>query len=150
MLGIFREKKGRSWLRAARTAAARYILGARVWTAGELKSALGPTTAHTYEAWARRTKGVEALTEELPESAKLHWVGPRSVDRVILFFHGAPTNDLHRPVLTTPGRRWRISAPSARRTLRYAVISTEGLQGCSGLCPAQLLCATTTLLFLCN
>jgi hypothetical protein len=88
-LGVFRENKGRSWRRAARTATARYLLSARVWTAWELKSAVGLTTAQTYEAWARRTNGTEVLTDELPEGAKLHWIGPRRVDRVILYFSGA-------------------------------------------------------------
>ncbi len=96
-LGVFRENKGRSWLRAVRTAAARYILSARVWTPWELKSALGLTTAQTYEAWARRTtNGAEVLTDELPEGAKLHWIGPRRVDRVILYFPGAPTTHTHQ------------------------------------------------------
>jgi hypothetical protein len=88
-LGVFRENKGRSWRRAARTATARYLLSARVWTAWELKSAVGLTTAQTYEAWARRTNGTEVLTDELPEGAKLHWIGPRRVDRVILYISGA-------------------------------------------------------------
>jgi hypothetical protein len=73
-LGVFYENKGRSWRRAARTAAARYLLSVRVWTAWELKSVIGLTTAQTYEAWARK-KGAEVLTDELPEGAKLHWMG---------------------------------------------------------------------------
>lgn len=68
----------------------RYILSARVWTAWELKSVIGLTTAQTYEAWAR-ANGAEVLTDELPEGAKLHWIGPRRFDRVILYFSGTST-----------------------------------------------------------
>ena len=63
-------------------------MGARAWTPWELKSMIGMTTAQAYAAWARKNH-VEALTDELPEGAKLHWVGPRRQDRVILYFHGA-------------------------------------------------------------
>ena len=48
---------------------------------------LGATTAQAYAAWARKDCA-EALTDELPEGAKLHWIGPRREDRVILYFHG--------------------------------------------------------------
>jgi hypothetical protein len=94
-LGVFYENKGRSWRRAARTAAARYLLSVRVWTAWELKSVIGLTTAQTYEAWARK-KGAEVLTDELPEGAKLHWIGPRKIDRVILYFPGASITQLNQ------------------------------------------------------
>ena len=67
---------------------ARYLLSVRVWTPWELKSVIGLTTAQTYEAWAG-TKGAKVLTDELPERAKLHWIGPRRVDRVVLYFPGA-------------------------------------------------------------
>ena len=51
---------------------------------------IGMTTAQAYAAWARKNHA-EVLTDELPEGAKLHWVGPRREDRVILYFHGAYT-----------------------------------------------------------
>ncbi|KAH9071479.1 alpha/beta-hydrolase [Lactarius deliciosus] len=123
-LGVFRENKGRSWLRAARTAAARYILSARVWTPWDLKSALGLTTAQTYEAWARRTNGAEVLTDELPEGAKLHWVGPRRVDRVILYFHGGgymlPAREEHFDMLLTLRRDFKGTVGFAM--LNYALV----------------------------
>ncbi|KAI9447590.1 alpha/beta-hydrolase [Lactarius indigo] len=123
-LGVFRENKGRSWLRAARTAAARYILSARAWTPWELKSALGLTTAQTYEAWARRTNGAEVLTDELPEGAKLHWVGPRRVDRVILYFHGGgymlPAREEHFDMLLTLRRDFKGAVGFA--LLNYALV----------------------------
>lgn len=99
-LGVFHENEGRSWRRAARIAAARYILRARAWTAWELKSALGVTTTQAYAAWARKNR-VEALTDELPEGAKLHWIGPRREDRVMLYFHGA------RPIFSASPRGLR-------------------------------------------
>ena len=88
MLGVFHENEGRSWRRAAHMATARYIMQARAWTAWELKSVIGVTTAQAYAAWARKNHA-ELLTDELPEGAKLHWIGPRREDRVILYFHGA-------------------------------------------------------------
>ena len=87
-LGVFHENEGRSWRRAASIAKIRYLMGARAWTPWELKSMIGATTAQAYAAWARKNHA-EALTDELPEGAKLHWVGPRREDRVILYFHGA-------------------------------------------------------------
>ena len=87
-LGVFHENDGRSWRRAARIAAVRYLLRARTWTVSELRSMFGATTAQAYAAWARKNRA-EALTDELPEGAKLHWIGPRREDRVILYFHGA-------------------------------------------------------------
>jgi len=48
----------------------------------------GMTTAQVYAEWARKS-GVEVLTDDLPEGARLHWIGPRSEERVILYFHGA-------------------------------------------------------------
>ena len=87
-IGVFRENKGRSWHRATRTALTRYLMGARTWTAQELKSLYGMTTAQVYAEWARKS-GVEVLTDDLPEGARLHWIGPRSEERVILYFHGA-------------------------------------------------------------
>jgi len=47
---------------------------------------LGATTAQAYAAWARKNCA-QALTDELPEGTKLHWIGPRREDHVILYFH---------------------------------------------------------------
>ena len=88
VLGAFHGNEGRSWRPAAHMAASRYLLSARAWTPWELKSALGVMTAQAYAAWARKNRA-EVLTDELPEGAKLHWIGPRREDRVILYFHGA-------------------------------------------------------------
>ena len=48
------------------------------------------TTSQMYRTWARSVKQ-EILTDNLPEGAKLHWIGPRrdeSHHKVFLFFHG--------------------------------------------------------------
>ncbi|KAI9457998.1 Alpha/Beta hydrolase protein [Lactarius psammicola] len=124
-LGVFRENKGRSWLRAARTAACRYILSARAWTPWELKSALGQTTAQTYEAWARRTtNGAEPHTIELTEGAKLHWIGPRKVDRVVLYFPGGgyvlPAREEHFDMLLTLRREFKGAVGFA--LLNYSLV----------------------------
>jgi len=60
------------------------------WTPWGLRSTTGVATAPAYAAWARKDHA-EVLTDELPEGAKLHWVGPRREDRIILYFHGAYT-----------------------------------------------------------
>lgn len=84
---VFRENDGRSWRRAVHIAAARFLTRARTWTVWDLRYALGASTAQVYAAWARKN-ATEVLTEVLPEGAKLHWVGPKREDRVILYLHG--------------------------------------------------------------
>ena len=85
-IGVFRENKGRSWRRAARIAAMRYILGSAQNTL-DLQIVFGVTTAEMYATWARES-GANVLTDELSEGATLHWIGPRGKDRVFLFLHG--------------------------------------------------------------
>jgi hypothetical protein len=96
-LGVFHENGEHSWRRAAYNAAVRYLLRARTWTLLEFRSIVGATTAQAYAAWVRKNRA-EALTDELPEGAKLHWIGPRREDRVILYFHGAFPSSLSRCV----------------------------------------------------
>ena len=86
-VGVFRENKGRSWSRAAHIATLRYILG-NARNALDLKFGFQMTTADMYGVWARKC-GADVLTDDLPEGAALHWIGPRRKDRVILFLHGA-------------------------------------------------------------
>lgn len=85
-VGVFRENKGRSWPRAAHVATLRYVLG-KARNALDLKLGFGVTTAEMYAAWAKKS-GAEVLTDNLPEGATLHWIGPRRRDRVLLFLHG--------------------------------------------------------------
>jgi len=95
-----------------------------VWTAWELKSAIGLTTAQTYEGWARRTNGTEVLTDDLPEGAKLHWIGPRRVDRVILYFSGGgymfPPREEHFDMLLALQREFKGTVGCV--LLNYALV----------------------------
>jgi hypothetical protein len=62
------------------------------WDIHTLRSFIGVTTTQAYQAWASQEK-LEALTDILPENAKLHWIGPRpegSQARVLLYFYGEP------------------------------------------------------------
>ncbi|KAH9071482.1 alpha/beta-hydrolase [Lactarius deliciosus] len=88
-VGIFRGNKGRSWSRSANVALTRYIFN-HDWDIHAMRSFIGVTTSQMYRAWARSVKQ-EVLTDELPEGAKLHWIGPRrdaSHHKVFLYFHG--------------------------------------------------------------
>jgi len=93
-VGVFRENKGRSWRRAARIAALRYLLG-KAQNALEIKFRFKATTAEMYARWARESCA-DVLTDELSEGATLHWIGPRRQDRVFLFLHGMPFSS-HSP-----------------------------------------------------
>lgn len=87
--GIFRENKHRSWSRAANLAVMRYLFNQK-WDMYTLQSFIGATTTQVYREWAAQEK-IEALTDILPEKAKLHWIGPRqegSQGRVLLYFFG--------------------------------------------------------------
>lgn len=86
-VGVFRENQGRSWSRAAHIATLRYFLG-NARNALDLKFGFQVTTAEMYGVWARKC-GADVLTDDLPEGAALHWIGPRRKDRVLLFLHGA-------------------------------------------------------------
>lgn len=90
-LGVFHENKGRSWSRAANVAMMRYLF-CQKWDIHTLRSFIGVTTTQAYQAWAAQEK-LEALTDILPEKAKLHWIGPRpegSQSRLLLYFFGEP------------------------------------------------------------
>lgn len=69
----------------------RYVI-CQKWDIHELRSFIGANTTQLYQAWASQEKR-EALTDILPEKAKLHWIGPRqegSGGCVLLFFFGIP------------------------------------------------------------
>ena len=127
-VGVFRENKGRSWRRAARIAAGRYLLG-NVRNALDLRFG-GVTTAEMYATWARNS-GAEVLTDEISEGATLHWIGPRHKDRVFLYLHGTYFPLTLRPVYkrcfdlrgTTHGTvccRWMLYCSSPRLLLLHA------------------------------
>jgi len=86
---------------------------------------IGVTTAQAYAAWARKNHA-EVLADELPEGAKLHWIGRRREDRVILYFHGAYTFFFLQLQLrcSEHGGPWAVQAGDlffqlGRTTLRY-------------------------------
>ncbi|KAJ7630080.1 Alpha/Beta hydrolase protein [Mycena polygramma] len=52
----------------------------------QLQSALG-TTLGMYQQWTKKNK-LPAIVDELGEDARLLWIGPKRLDRVVLFLHG--------------------------------------------------------------
>ncbi|KAJ7629996.1 Alpha/Beta hydrolase protein [Mycena polygramma] len=52
----------------------------------QLQSAFG-TTLGMYQQWAKKAK-LPATVDELGEDARLLWIGPKRLDRVVLFLHG--------------------------------------------------------------
>ncbi|KAJ7160970.1 Alpha/Beta hydrolase protein [Mycena filopes] len=52
----------------------------------QMQSAFG-TTRETYTAWTRRAK-LPVVVDELGEDARLFWIGPKRLERVVLFSHG--------------------------------------------------------------
>jgi hypothetical protein len=63
-----------------------------VWHATERLNArhlfwLPGTTLGTYKKWVK-VNGLPVVIDELGHDARLLWVGERSKDKVILYFHG--------------------------------------------------------------
>lgn len=86
------ENKGRKRRRAAYDSALRYI-AARRWNLRQNLLIFGTSSTEAYEKWTRKHK-LESLTDDIDEGAKLHWVGPRLYDRVLLWLHGKYTGRL--------------------------------------------------------
>ncbi|KAI0047846.1 alpha/beta-hydrolase [Auriscalpium vulgare] len=86
--------KGRSWARAINDSMVRFMTTRR-WEIHTFTSLFWPTGS-TYVKWARKSK-LEVLSDDVGAGGKLHWVGPRRYDRVLLYFHGGgyslPVND---------------------------------------------------------
>ncbi|KAJ7701579.1 Alpha/Beta hydrolase protein [Mycena rosella] len=76
--------KARTLKRIAGDCALRYVLGSL--SVPQLQNAFGTTRA-TYEAWVKKAKLPEAI-DELGEDARLMWIGPKRLERVIMFVHG--------------------------------------------------------------
>lgn len=91
-VGLFRpENKARTFNRAVYDITLRYIEH-RGWNIRQWLFFLGArNSTEVYDAWARKNK-MENLTDELEGEgeggAKLHWVGPRSYERVLIYCHG--------------------------------------------------------------
>ncbi|KAI0047847.1 alpha/beta-hydrolase [Auriscalpium vulgare] len=77
--------KGRSWARAANDSLFRF-LSSRQWDIHTFTHLFDPTGS-TYVKWAQKNK-LEVLSDDVGFGGKLHWVGPRRYDRVLLYFHG--------------------------------------------------------------
>lgn len=87
MLAPFRqENKGRSWRRSVYDSALRYIASRR-WNLRQNLLIFGTSSTEAYGTWTRKQK-MESITDEIDEDAKLHWVGPKRYDRVLLWLHG--------------------------------------------------------------
>lgn len=91
-ISLFRpENKARTFSRAVYDITLRYIEH-RGWNIRQWLFFLGArNSTEVYDAWARKNK-MENLTDELEGEgeggAKLHWVGPRSYERVLIYCHG--------------------------------------------------------------
>lgn len=89
-IGLFRpENKARSFARAVYDITLRYTAH-RGWNIRQWFFFLGVrNSTEVYDAWARKNN-MENLTDELEGEggAKMHWVGPRSYERVLIYCHG--------------------------------------------------------------
>ncbi|KAH9053303.1 alpha/beta-hydrolase [Lactarius vividus] len=148
-VGIFRGNKGRSWSRSANVALTRYLFD-HDWEIHTLRSFIGVTTSQMYQTWARSVKQ-EVLTDELPEGAKLHWVGPRrdaSHHKVFLYFHGGcfvlPTrpdyfpflHSLQKALSADVGERWLPTPPVPTQLRQANAALTHLLQ--KGISPSNI------------
>lgn len=87
LVGMFRpENKGRSVRRAAYDTMYRYMASSG-WSIRQMLYFGGAQdSTQVYDAWVRKHK-LENVTDEL-DGAKLHWVGPRSYESVLIYCHG--------------------------------------------------------------
>lgn len=99
-----------------------------------LQSFICATTIQVHQVWASQEK-VEALTGNLSEKAKLHWIGPRqegSQGRALLYFFGEPWFILINPMFTdlfvTTTRRGRLLASTTRTFSFFCSPSTMPYQ----------------------
>lgn len=76
--------KQRTVKRIAGDSALRYVLSRL--NVPQLQKAFGTTLA-TYQKWTKSNK-LPATVDELGEDARLLWIGPKRLDRVVLFLHG--------------------------------------------------------------
>ncbi|KAG5638084.1 hypothetical protein H0H81_001851 [Sphagnurus paluster] len=74
----------KSWRRILGDTAFRFIAGR--WNARQFQYVFG-TTLQTYQKWTKQ-HGIAPLVEEIDDDARLMWIGPRRMDRVVLYFHG--------------------------------------------------------------
>lgn len=61
------------------------------------------TSVDVYRAWAKK-RDLDTLIEEIPFGGKLLWIGPKRMDKVILFVHGEYVMRLLLPLRGRLGR----------------------------------------------
>ncbi|KAJ6578882.1 Alpha/Beta hydrolase protein [Mycena vulgaris] len=76
--------KARSLKRITGDAALRYLTSSL--NVAQLQTAFG-TTQGMYKAWTKTNK-LPAVIDELGEDARLLWIGPKRLERVVMFLHG--------------------------------------------------------------
>ncbi|KAJ6554582.1 Alpha/Beta hydrolase protein [Mycena capillaripes] len=76
--------KERTVKRIVGDSALRYVLSGL--NIPQLQSAFG-TTLGMYKKWTKKNE-LPAIVDELGEDARLLWIGPKRLDRVVLFLHG--------------------------------------------------------------
>lgn len=74
----------KTWRRVLGDTAFRFL--ADSWNMSQFQYYLG-TTLQVYSAWAKQS-GLPVLVDEIGGGARLLWIGPRRMDRVVLYFHG--------------------------------------------------------------
>ncbi|KAI0310752.1 Alpha/Beta hydrolase protein, partial [Amylostereum chailletii] len=93
--GVFHpSNKHRSWRAAIQWSATRYMIGRSWRTPREMAVALGVPTGEVYKTWAKgakvevRTEAVEVDADGVGHGGKLHWIGEKTLGKVVLHFHG--------------------------------------------------------------
>lgn len=74
-------------------AALRYV-AYRGWSIQQLLAFFGArNSTEVYDAWVRK-KRLENITDEIDDGGKLHWIGARRHDRVLIYMHGTRTSGI--------------------------------------------------------
>ncbi|KAK0189328.1 hypothetical protein F5146DRAFT_1199165 [Armillaria mellea] len=79
----FTKERCKTWRAVCTHALFRFVAGHGAYVRLML---LGPTT-DMYAAWTKKI-GLSPTVEELPDGAKLLWIGQKRVDKVLLYAHG--------------------------------------------------------------
>ncbi|KAI0031681.1 Alpha/Beta hydrolase protein, partial [Vararia minispora EC-137] len=89
LIGVFsRTNKKRSWKRAIHFSQMRHVT--KLMAKGGINTAkaiMGGTTGDNYCGWVK-SKRIAEVSEGVGEGAYLHWIGEKSLGKVLLFFHG--------------------------------------------------------------
>ncbi len=82
-LSFFTTERHKTWRAVCTHALFRFVAGHVAYVKLML---LGPTS-DTYTKWTKKI-GVSPTIEDLPDGAKLLWIGAKRVDKVLLYVHG--------------------------------------------------------------